>query len=77
LPWADDFLIMVKSKRAADRVMKGLFVYLESELNLPVNREKSEVAKVKDVAFLGFQILREKIRISQKQGRSSRPGCGN
>jgi len=64
--WADDFLIMVKSKRAADRVMKGTIRYLESELNLPVNREKSEVAKVKDVAFLGFQILREKIRISQK-----------
>lgn len=64
--WADDFLIMVKSERAADRVMKGTIRYLESELKLPVNREKSEVAKVKDVAFLGFQILREKIRISQK-----------
>lgn len=64
--WADDFLIMVKSERAANRVMKATIRYLESELNLPVNREKSEVAKVKDVAFLGFQILMEKIRISQK-----------
>jgi group II intron reverse transcriptase/maturase len=64
--WADDFLVMVKSERAANRVMKATIRYLESELNLPVNREKSEVAKVKDVAFLGFQILREKIRISQK-----------
>ena len=64
--WADDFLIVVKSERAADRVMEGAIRYLESELKLPVNREKSEVAKVKDVAFLGFQILREKIRISQK-----------
>jgi RNA-directed DNA polymerase len=64
--WADDFLIMVKSERAAGRVMEGTIRYLENELNLPVNREKSEVAKVKDVAFLGFQILREKIRISGK-----------
>ena len=64
--WADDFLIMVKSERAAGRVMRGTIRYLESELNLPINLEKSEVAKVKDVAFLGFQILRGKIRISQK-----------
>jgi RNA-directed DNA polymerase len=64
--WADDFLIMVKSERAADRVMKGTTRYLENELKLPVNREKSEVAKVKDVAFLGFQILSERIRVSQK-----------
>jgi RNA-directed DNA polymerase len=64
--WADDFLIMVKSERAAGRLMEGTIRYLENELNLPVNREKSEVAKVKDLAFLGFQILREKIRISGK-----------
>ena len=39
---------------------------MKGELKLPVNREKSKAAKVKDVAFLGFQILREKIRISEK-----------
>ncbi|MEI7639302.1 MAG: group II intron reverse transcriptase/maturase [Syntrophus sp. (in: bacteria)] len=64
--WADDFLIVVKSERAAKRVMDGTIRYLEDGLKLTVNREKSEVAKVKDVAFLGFQILREKIRISGK-----------
>jgi hypothetical protein len=35
-------------------------------LNLPVNKGKSQVALVKNVAFLGFQILREKIRVSNK-----------
>jgi RNA-directed DNA polymerase len=40
--------------------------YLENELNLPVNREKSGVSEVKDVPFLGFQILRGKIRVSNK-----------
>jgi len=46
--------------------MEGVVRYLEGELNLPVNKEKSEVAKVKDVPFLGFQILRGKVRISEK-----------
>ena len=64
--WADDFVILVKSQRAAKRVMEGIVRYLEGELNLPVNKEKSEVAKIKDVPFLGFQILRGKIRVSSK-----------
>lgn len=46
--------------------MAGIVRYLEIELNLPVNREKSRVAAVKDVPFLGFQILRGKIRVSNK-----------
>ena len=64
--WADDFLIFVKSERAAKRVMEGIVKYLEEELTLPVNTEKSQVAKVKDVPFLGFQIFRGKIRVSNK-----------
>lgn len=64
--WADDFLILLKSERAANRVMEGIAGHLENNLNLPVNKEKSQVALVKDVPFLGFQILREKIRVSNK-----------
>jgi RNA-directed DNA polymerase len=64
--WADDFLILVRSERAAKRVMDGIVKYLEEELNLPVNKEKSEVSEVKYVPFLGFQILRGKIRVSNK-----------
>jgi group II intron reverse transcriptase/maturase len=64
--WADDFVILVTSERAAKRVMDGIVKYLENELNLPVNREKSGVSEVKDVPFLGFQILRGKIRVSNK-----------
>ena len=65
--WADDFIIMVKSERAALRVMEGVTKYLEGTLGLPVNKEKSEVAKVKDVSFLGFQITTQgKIKISEK-----------
>jgi group II intron reverse transcriptase/maturase len=64
--WADDFVILVKSERAAKRVMEGITNHLENELNLPVNKEKSQVALIKDVTFLGFQILRGKIRVSNK-----------
>jgi len=64
--WADDFVILLKSERAAERVMAGIVKYLEIELNLRVNREKSKVAAIKDVSFLGFQILRGKIRVSNK-----------
>jgi len=64
--WADDFLILVKSERAAGRVMDRIVKYLEEELNLPVNKEKSRTSQIKDVPFLGFQILRGKIRVSNK-----------
>ena len=64
--WADDFLILLRSERAAKRVMEGITGHLENNLNLPVNKAKSQVALVKDVRFLGFQILREKIRVSNK-----------
>jgi group II intron reverse transcriptase/maturase len=64
--WADDFLILVKSERAAKRVMESVTRYVEQELGLPVNREKSEAALVRNVEFLGFQILSNKIRVSEK-----------
>jgi group II intron reverse transcriptase/maturase len=64
--WADDFLIMVKSERAANRVMNVTIRYLENELKLPVNQEKSKVCKIKDATFLSFKILRGKIRVSEK-----------
>jgi RNA-directed DNA polymerase len=64
--WADDFVILVKSERAAKRVMEGTIRYLEEELGLPVNTEKSQVAKVKDVPFVSFQVRAGKIRVSDK-----------
>ena len=62
--WADDFLILTQSERSAHRVMASITNFLEEKLGLPVNKEKSEVALLKDVVFLGFQILRGKIRVS-------------
>ena len=64
--WGDDFLILLKSERAGKRVMDGIVKYMEEELNLPVNKEKRGVSEIKHVPFLGFQILRGKIRVSNK-----------
>jgi len=64
--WADDFVIAVRSERAAQRVMAGTIRYLEEELGLIVNREKSRDAPIKEITFLGFQLLRGKIRVGNK-----------
>ena len=67
--WADDFLILLKSGRAAKRVMTAIVGYLERDLGLPVNVDKSEVAEIKDITFLGFRIFLGKIRVSKRARR--------
>lgn len=54
--YADDFIVMVKSAKAAGRVMGSLIRYAEDKLKLVVNRAKSRSAPLKTCAFLGFQI---------------------
>lgn len=54
--YADDFLVMVKSAKAAERVMTSLRRFIEGRLKLVVNRAKSQTAPLKQCAFLGFQI---------------------
>ena len=46
--------------------MESVTRYLEGGLGLPVNKEKSKVALIKGVGFLGFQILRGKLRVSNQ-----------
>ncbi len=54
--YADDFIVLVKSKNAAKRVLKGLIRYCEERLQLVVNRAKSRAAPLKQCAFLGYRI---------------------
>ena len=54
--YADDFLVMVKSAKAAERVMASLIGFVEGPLKLVVNRAKSKTAPLRQCAFLGFQI---------------------
>src|SRR6185369_17841256 len=59
--YADDFLVLVKSLRAAQRVMQSISRFVEGRLKLVVNRQKSKAARLSECTFLGFQILRGRI----------------
>jgi len=56
--YADDFIVLVKSAKAAQRVMDGLIRYCEGRLKLVVNRAKSRAALLNTCVFLGYQIDR-------------------
>jgi RNA-directed DNA polymerase len=64
--WADDFVILVKSQRAANRVKESVTAYLEQELGLPVNQEKSQAMKARNIEFLGYQVLAGKVKVGYK-----------
>ena len=52
--YADDCLIMVRSEKAANRVMESIIRYIEKKLGLRVNATKSKVARTNDIKYLGF-----------------------
>ena len=52
--YADDALIFCKSKRAAQRVKESIIRFIEGQLFLKVNREKTVVSYVQGVKFLGY-----------------------
>jgi group II intron reverse transcriptase/maturase len=58
--YADDLLILCKSKRSAARTMENLVPYIEEKLFLKVNREKSTVAYITKVKFLGYSFYKLK-----------------
>ena len=59
--YADDFLILVKSARAARRVMASVTRFVEKRLGLVVNRQKSQAAPLNRCTFLGFAIKRGQV----------------
>lgn len=52
--YADDFIILVKSKRAGNRTLKSIARFVERKLKLKVNDQKSRVVPVSQCKFLGF-----------------------
>ena len=60
--YADDFVILVNSQRAGERVMNSITRFLERRLKLQVNTGKSKVVKATDSEFLGFTFKGKKIR---------------
>jgi RNA-directed DNA polymerase len=68
--YADDANIYVKSRKAATRVMASITRFIEEELKLKVNKEKSIVDRPWKLKFLGFSFYYKKdgigIRVHQK-----------
>lgn len=58
--YADDMIILCKSNRSAVRTMENLVAYIEKKLFLKVNREKSTVAYITKVKFLGYSFYKTK-----------------
>jgi RNA-directed DNA polymerase len=58
--YADDVSIYVKSKRAGELVMESISTYIEKELKLKVNMEKSSVTRPWFSKLLGFTFYHKK-----------------
>ncbi|MGM1428846.1 group II intron reverse transcriptase/maturase [Sphingobacterium lactis] len=52
--YADDLMILCRSKRSASRVMESITKFVEGKLLLKVNKEKSVVSHVSKIKFLGY-----------------------
>ena len=57
--YADDFIVLVKSAKAAARVMASLVRYCEGRLKLVVNRSKSKCTQLKFCEFLSYAVDRK------------------
>jgi group II intron reverse transcriptase/maturase len=89
--YADDMVIFCRSLRSAERTMQNIIPFIEGKLFLKVNRDKSQVAHVRGIKFLGYSfyiakgegrlrihpksVARMKARIKELTSRSN--GWGN
>ncbi len=64
--YADDFIVLVRSQQAGERVMESLKRFLENRLKLRINPEKSRVVPTKQARFLGFIFRGTRIIWSEK-----------
>ena len=58
--YADDLVILCKSKRSAERTLANIIPYIEDKLFLKVNKEKTEVAYISKIKFLGYSFYKNK-----------------
>ncbi len=64
--YADDCIIVVKSEKAANRVMETITKYIEKKLGLKVNVTKSKVARPHQIKYLGYGFYYKKDKIRPK-----------
>lgn len=56
--YADDCMILCKSTKSAMRTLENIMPYIEGRLFLKVNREKTKVAHISKVKYLGYSFYR-------------------
>ncbi len=59
--YADDFMIFVKSERAALRTLFSVIRYLKSRLKLEINQQKSQIVLSNECEYLGFIFKNKRI----------------
>lgn len=69
--YADDVQLFAKSKRSAHRIMENILPYIEGELCLKVNREKTTVAYIGRDKFLGYGFYTSKDGIKLRTHQKS------
>jgi len=52
--YADDLVILCKSRRSAEKTLANIVPYIENKLFLRVNREKTVTAYIQGIKFLGY-----------------------
>jgi Retron-type reverse transcriptase len=52
--YADDMILFAKTKRSAQRMLEHILPFIEGKLRLKVNREKTVVAYISKIKFLGY-----------------------
>ena len=58
--YVDDCMIFCKSRKSAIRTLENIMPYIEGKLFLKVNREKTKVASISKIKYLGYSFYRYK-----------------
>lgn len=58
--YADDLVILCKSKRSAYRTLRNIIPFIEKKLFLKVNKEKTTVGYISRIKFLGYGFYKGK-----------------
>lgn len=79
--YADDCTIYVKSEKSAKQVAESIIKYIEKELKLKVNREKTRIGRATQSNLLGYSFYNDKgkwePRLSDKTKERLKAKCKN
>lgn len=68
--YADDMIIFVRSRKASERVMRTVTMFIEKVLKLRVNKDKSGIRRPYELNFLGHSFLWDGTLLLSKESES-------